>query len=299
MANDVAESTGIRARVAKLMESRWVQIAITTVIVINAITLGLETSATVQRELGNTLNIVDSVILGIFVIELALKMFGQGWRFFTRAWNLFDFVIVGISLVPSSGALSVLRALRVLRIFRLVSVVPAMRRVVGALLSAIPGVSSVVLLMLLVFYVFSVMATKLFGAAFPKWFGTVGESMYSLFQIMTLESWSMGIVRPVMEQFPNAWVLFVGFILITSFAVLNLFHRCDRERDAGTARRRSGGGTPGHRGDRPQGTRDDQCRDRCVACRNSSPSANWRKRQKVEITWRAPPTSPTNNRPAS
>jgi len=125
--------------------------------------------------------------------------------------------------VPSSGPLSVLRALRVLRIFRLVSVVPAMRRVVTALLSAIPGVSSVALLMLLVFYVFSVMATKLFGEAFPKWFGTVGESMYSLFQIMTLESWSMGIVRPVMEQFPNAWILFVGFILITSFAVLNLF----------------------------------------------------------------------------
>jgi voltage-gated sodium channel len=167
--------------------------------------------------------VVDNVVLGIFVIELGLKIFGQGWRFFTRAWNVFDFVIVGVSLVPSSGPLSVLRALRVLRIFRLVSVVPAMRRVVTALLSAIPGVSSVALLMLLVFYVFSVMATKLFGEAFPKWFGTVGESMYSLFQIMTLESWSMGIVRPVMEQFPNAWILFVGFILITSFAVLNLF----------------------------------------------------------------------------
>jgi voltage-gated sodium channel len=217
------EPTGFRARVAAFMETARVQSTITAVIVINAVTLGLETSATMRGTLGGVLDVADDVILGIFVVELGLKMFGQGWRFFTRAWNLFDFVIVGIALVPSSGALSVLRALRVLRIFRLVSVVPAMRRVVGALLSAIPGVSSVVLLMLLVFYVFSVMATKLFGEAFPKWFGTVGESMYSLFQIMTLESWSMGIVRPVMEQFPNAWVLFVGFILITSFAVLNLF----------------------------------------------------------------------------
>jgi voltage-gated sodium channel len=217
------EPTGFRARVADFMDSNRVQHTITAVIVFNAVTLGLETSATVQRAFGQTLDVVDDVVIGIFVIELALKIFGQGWRFFTRAWNIFDFVIVGISLVPSSGPLSVLRALRVLRIFRLVSVVPAMRRVVSALLSAIPGVSSVVLLMLLVFYVFSVMATKLFGEAFPKWFGTVGESMYSLFQIMTLESWSMGIVRPVMEQFPNAWILFVGFILITSFAVLNLF----------------------------------------------------------------------------
>jgi len=217
------EPTGFRARVADFMESDRVQHAITAVIVINAVTLGLETSPTIDKALGKTLDVLDDVILGIFVVELGLKIYGHGWRFFTRAWNIFDFVIVAISLIPSTGPLSVLRAMRVLRIFRLVSVVPAMRRVVTALLSAIPGVSSVALLMLLVFYVFSVMATKLFGEAFPTWFGTVGESMYSLFQIMTLESWSMGIVRPVMEKFPNAWILFVGFILITSFAVLNLF----------------------------------------------------------------------------
>jgi voltage-gated sodium channel len=98
-----------------------------------------------------------------------------------------------------------------------------MRRVVGGLIHAIPGMGSIVALLLLVFYVFSVMATKLFGAEFPQWFGTIGESAYSLFQIMTLESWSMGIVRPVMEIYPYAWVFFVPFILTTSFTVLNLF----------------------------------------------------------------------------
>ena len=91
------------------------------------------------------------------------------------------------------------------------------------LMTAIPGVTSVIALLLLVYYVFGVMVTKLYGTAFPDWFGTVGESMYSLFQIMTLESWSMGIVRPVMEQYPNAWLVFVPFILMTSFAVINLF----------------------------------------------------------------------------
>ena len=98
-----------------------------------------------------------------------------------------------------------------------------MRKVIQALLSAIPGMFSIATLILLIFYVFAVICTKLFGDVFTDWFGTIGASMYTLFQVMTLESWSMGIVRPVMEQFPHAWALFVPFILITSFAVLNLF----------------------------------------------------------------------------
>ncbi len=146
-----------------------------------------------------------------------------GCRSSNSGWNLFDLVIVGVAWLPSGGALSVLRALRVLRVLRLMSVVPQMRSVIGALLSALPGMGSVVAVLLLVFYVASVMATKLYAEAFPQWFGSIGESMYSLFQIMTLESWSMGIVRPVMEVYPLAWIFFVPFVVVTSFAVLNLF----------------------------------------------------------------------------
>jgi voltage-gated sodium channel len=116
-----------------------------------------------------------------------------------------------------------LRALRIIRVLRLVSVVPQMRAVVGALLKALPGMASILAVLMLVFYIGAVMATKLYGAAFPDWFGTVGASMYSLFQVMTLESWSMGIVRPVMEVHPGAWLFFVPFIVVTSFTVLNLF----------------------------------------------------------------------------
>jgi voltage-gated sodium channel len=222
------EATGsfdaFRARLRTFIDSKRVQQAITTIIVINAITLGLDTSATAMRQAGELLGHIDRVILGIFVLELALKMVAWGpVGFFKRGWNIFDFIVVGIALVPSAGPLSVLRALRILRVLRLVSVVPAMRRVVQALLTAIPGVASIITLLFLVFYVFGVICTKLYGATFPQWFGTIGESMYSLFQIMTLESWSMGIVRPVMEQYPQAWLVFVPFILITSFAVLNLF----------------------------------------------------------------------------
>ncbi|MXW93772.1 MAG: ion transporter [Rhodospirillaceae bacterium] len=205
------------------MESPRVTRAITAVIVLNAITLGLETSASVMERVGPLLLLLDDVVLAIFVIELLAKLFAFGWRYFTNGWNVFDFIIVGIALAPASGDLTVLRSLRILRVLRLVAIVPSMRKVVMALMAAIPGVSSVIALLALVYYVFAVMVTKLYGKAFPDWFGTVGDSMYSLFQIMTLESWSMGIVRPVMEQYPGAWMVFVPFILMTSFAVINLF----------------------------------------------------------------------------
>ncbi|MDE0256670.1 MAG: ion transporter, partial [Rhodospirillaceae bacterium] len=213
----------VRRRVGVFMESPRVTRAITAVIVFNAITLGLETSAGVMERVGPILLFLDDIVLAIFVIELLTKLFAFGWRYFTNGWNVFDFIIVGIALAPASGDLTVLRALRILRVLRLVAIVPSMRKVVMALMAAIPGVSSVIALLALVYYVFSVMVTKLYGKAFPDWFGTVGDSMYSLFQIMTLESWSMGIVRPVMEQYPGAWMVFVPFILMTSFAVINLF----------------------------------------------------------------------------
>ena len=205
------------------MESALFQRAIAAVIVVNAITLGLETSTTVMDQAGGLLSAIDRLCLGLFVIELVAKLVVYRTRFHQDPWNIFDFIVVGIELMLATGSLSVLRALRILRVLRLVSAVPSMRRVVTALLHAIPGMGSIVALLTLVFYVFSVMATKLFGATFAEWFGTVGASAYSLFQVMTLESWSMGIVRPVMEVYPLAWLFFVPFILVTSFTVLNLF----------------------------------------------------------------------------
>ena len=212
-----------RRRVGEFIESPSVTRAITAVIVINAITLGLETSSSIMDRVGPVLQFLDRAVLTIFVVELLTKLFAFGRRYFSSGWNIFDFVVVAIALAPASGNLSVLRSLRILRGLRLVTFVPSMRRVVAALMASIPGISSVIALLALVYYVFGVMVTKLYGEAFPDWFGTVGRSMYSLFQIMTLESWSMGIVRPVMEKFPAAWLVFVPFILVTSFAVINLF----------------------------------------------------------------------------
>ena len=215
--------TGWRGRLQALLESRRFQRTITILIAINAVTLGLETSKTAMALAGDVLVTLDRLILSVFVIELLAKIAVYRTRFHRDPWNVFDSVVVGIALMPATGNLSVLRAMRILRVLRLVSAVPSMRRVVSALLHAIPGMGSIVALLTLVFYVFSVMATKLFAASFPDWFGTVGESAYTLFQVMTLESWSMGIVRPVMEVYPMAWAFFLPFILITSFTVLNLF----------------------------------------------------------------------------
>ncbi|WP_127145646.1 ion transporter [Pelagibacterium montanilacus] len=213
----------MRSKIALLVSSRRWEQWIITIIIINAVTLGLETVPEVMARAGGLLETFDRIILAIFIVEIALRLYAFGFRFFRDPWSIFDFTIVAIALIPASGPFTVLRALRILRVLRLISVVPSLRRVVGGLISALPGLGSIVVLLLLVFYVFAVMATKLFGASFPDWFGSIGASFYSLFQIMTLESWSMGIVRPVMEIYPWAWAFFVPFIACTAFTVLNLF----------------------------------------------------------------------------
>ena len=212
-----------RTRVAAILDTTLFQNTILGVILFNAVILGLETVEPLMARAGMLITALDKLCLAIFVVEIVAKLYARGVAgFFRSGWNIFDFIIVGISLVPATQGLSVLRALRILRLLRVVSVAPSLRRVVEGLVSALPGMGSVFLLMGMIFYIGSVMATKLFGDAFPQWFGDLGRSAYSLFQIMTLESWSMGIVRPVMEVYPHAWAFFVPFIMVTTFAVVNL-----------------------------------------------------------------------------
>ena len=172
-----------------------------------------------MAKVGLLIGFLDRICLAIFVVELVLKLLVYRMRFFRDGWNIFDFVIVAVSLVPAAQSLSVLRSLRILRV---VSVALRLRRVVEGFITALPGMASVFLLMGIIFYIGSVISTQLFSTDFPQWFGSLAQSAYSLFQIMTLESWSMGIVRPVMEVYPYAWAFFVPFIMVTTFAVVNL-----------------------------------------------------------------------------
>ncbi|QGX39843.1 ion transporter [Permianibacter aggregans] len=213
----------LRQRLVNWLALPRVQNTILLLILINAVTLGMETSANIMAAVGPAILALDHLLLGVFVLELALRLYAHRWSFFRDPWNVFDFVVVAIALIPASGPFAVLRALRVLRVLRVLTLVPTMRRVVGALLSAVPGLASIAMVLLLIYYVFAVIATKLFGQAFPDWFGSLGDSLYTLFQVMTLESWSMGISRPIMETYPMAWAFFIPFILIATFTMLNLF----------------------------------------------------------------------------
>ena len=222
-----ANPNQITQTLSNLIESNLFTLVITALILMNAITLGLETDQSITARYGGLLHWIDRIILVLFSIELLLKFYVYRFRFFRSGWNLFDLAIVAIAWAPTSGALTVLRALRILRVLRLISVVPQLRRVISAIGHSIPGMVSVVGVLGLIFYVASVLATKLFGTHpdpnMQEWFGSIGASAYTLFQIMTLESWSMGVVRPTMELFPWAWSFFIPFIIITSFAVLNFF----------------------------------------------------------------------------
>lgn len=213
---------GTQAAVRNFIESPRFEQAMTALIVLNAVTLGLETSPEMVSRHGGVLHAIDRAALFVFVAELAARFFVFRTRFFHDPWRVFDFFVVGIALMPSAGAFSVLRALRILRVLRLVSLVPSMRGVVGALLKALPGMASIIGLLALVLYVSAVLATKLFGAIAPQFFGTLGSSLFTLFQIMTVEGWP-DIAREVMTVSPQAWIFFVVYLLVATFMVLNLF----------------------------------------------------------------------------
>lgn len=214
-------------RAMAFIDSPGVVRFVIVLILVNAVTLGLETDQDIAYKYGTYLTLIDLIILILFTAELLIKFYAYRLAFFRNGWNWFDLIIVVIAWIPASGTFAILRALRILRVLRLVSVIPQMRRVISAIGHSIPGMLSIVGVLALLFYVCAVLATKLFGhhtdPLLQEWFGSLGASAYTLFQVMTLESWSMGIVRPVMEHYPWAWMFFVPFIIVTSFAVLNLF----------------------------------------------------------------------------
>lgn len=211
-----------REKVKQFVQKNSVQNFIIALIIFNSITIGMETSSAIMNSFGNVLLFIDKIILTIFVIEILLKLFAYGFGFFKSGWNIFDFSIVAIALLPASGALAVLRSLRIFRSLRLIKNVPKLRFIVESLFHSLPSLVWIFVLLALVFYVFSVIGTKLFGADYPQWFGTLATSMFSLFQIMTLEGWAE-ISREIMEKYPLANIYFILFILLASYTTLNIF----------------------------------------------------------------------------
>ncbi|MER5420206.1 ion transporter [Streptosporangium roseum] len=211
-----------RERVRSFLETRLFQRTVIAVIVINAITIGCETSSYLTDRIGGFLHVVDRVALAVFTVELVARLYAHRGGFFKDPWNWFDAIIVVVALIPASGPTSVLRTLRIMRALRLVAAVPSMRKVVGALFAAMPGMGAIIGLLVLVMYVSAVMATQLFGELVPEHFDELPTSLFTLFQVMTGEAWP-DIAQKVMAEKPWAWLFFVGYILMASYVVLNLF----------------------------------------------------------------------------
>jgi voltage-gated sodium channel len=211
-----------RLRLAEFLETTRVEHFIVAVILINAVVLGFETSKSAMASYGSLLVAIDKACLVIFCLEIGARLLAYRWAFWRSGWNIFDFGVVAVALVPGAGPWAVLRSLRVLRVMRLLTVIPSLRKVVAAFLHAIPGLGGVLLLMCVFLYTSAVLAVNLFGEKFPQWFGTLGGSLFSLFQILTLEGWA-DMAREVMAVYPWAPLFFIPFIIIATFTVLNLF----------------------------------------------------------------------------
>lgn len=207
--------------IRSLVENKIFQNAIIGVIVLNAVILGLMTDQGLSPDTHHLLELLDELCLVIFCIEIALKLVVYRLDFFKSGWNVFDVLVVGIALMPASGELSVLRALRVLRLMRLATAVPSMRRVITGMFRAIPGSFSVAAVLGVMYYVAAIIGTNFFRETAPDRFGDLGASLFSLFQMMTLEGWP-DIAEAVLPHHPNAWPFFVLFIVFTTFTTLNL-----------------------------------------------------------------------------
>jgi len=211
-----------RRKVEKLVESNAFQGVVLALIIINAVILGAETFPGIKERLGGALMLIDRVIIYAFVGEIILRILAERNAYLRNGWNIFDFIIVMISLMAATSGLAALRAFRVLRVLRVITVIPRMRLVVSALLDAIPGIASVGVVLALIVYVFAVIAANLYGEAHPERFGDVFAAMYTLFQVMTLEGWP-DIAAEVAETHTRSWVFFLTFVLIATFTMLNLF----------------------------------------------------------------------------
>ena len=211
---------------SRLVESRRFEYFIIGVILANAAILGLGTSSRIEEQYRDLLNLGNQVALGIFIVEAAMKLLAlapRSHRYFQSGWNIFDFAVIVFSLVPATGEFAMVsRLARLLRVVRLITTVKELRVIVAALVRAIPSVGHVMVLMSIVVYIYAIMGYHLFAEEDPEHWRTLGISLLTLFNIVTLEGW-VEVMNSVMDAYPWAWIYFVSFIVIGTFVVINMF----------------------------------------------------------------------------
>lgn len=212
----------MREKIAHFIRTPFFHHTILVVIIINAVVIGLKTSAGIEARFGDVMDFINLICLAIFIVESVLRIYVHRFKFFRRGWDMFDLLIVLLSLLPESHVISTFRFFRVFRVLRMITIIPKIQLITQVLLRTLSSVFSIGLLLMIVFYVYAVITTTLYGKDFPEWFGTIGDSFYTLFQIMTFESWSMSITRPIMELHPYAWVVFISFLIVATYIMLNI-----------------------------------------------------------------------------
>lgn len=199
-----------------------VQQFIVALILFNAITLGLATNLSIMSKYGDIINLLDKITIYIFTIEIILRIGAKKLDFFKDPWSIFDFTIVAISLAPNTGVFSILRSLRVIRVLRLISVSSNLKVIVNALIISISNIFWLTILTAIIYYIFAVIGTNLYQKTVPEYFSSLADSLFTLFQLTTLDGWS-DLARKTEAIHPHSTVFFVLFILISVFVVLNLF----------------------------------------------------------------------------
>ena len=209
-----------------ISESRWFNNSITIIIVLNAVVIGMDTSPALTARFDEYFILANQVFLAIFILEAAIKIIAEApnvHRYFGDGWNIFDFSIIVVSLIPATGQLATLaRLARLLRVLRLISTMPELRLIVATLVRSIPSMAHVLGLMSIIFYVYGVAGYHLFHDVDPTHWQNLGISLLSLFRIVTLEDWT-DIMYAAMAVKPWAWVYFVSFVILGTFVVVNLF----------------------------------------------------------------------------
>ncbi len=216
----------MQAKVQQIIEHRWFEYFIIAVILFSAVLIGLETSEDFLQTYEAFLYWGNHIVLGIFIVEAALKMYAVAPRlklYFNDGWNLFDFSIIILALIPSTGNFAmVARTARLLRVLRLISAIPELRLIVATLMRSIPSMGNIMLLMGVIFYIYAVAGQQLFHIHDPVHWGNLGVSLLTLFRIVTLEDWT-DVMYTAMEMHPLSWIYFVSFVVMGTFVIINLF----------------------------------------------------------------------------
>ena len=203
-----------RRRVKKLVEGKNFDFLIMSLICMDAVILGLMTSDAMNRFFEGGLFILDRLFMAIFIIEMIMKIFAFGKKFFKSGWNVFDFAVIAISSVPFASWFIIFRTFRLFRLLRYVNKFTRLQQMINTFLALLPNFMAMLLVMAVFFYVFAIMAVCLFGDVFIE-FSDLGSSLFALLQVVTLDGWASNIARPVMAVFPHSWLFFVSFVFIS------------------------------------------------------------------------------------